>query len=237
MMDFIRRYQKTIFWIVLITMLFAIFAYFGAGGILTKNYDTVATVNNHKVSYGDFLKAYDRAVENERDAKKDVELTDADLKQIKVGVLQDMISEEALNQIAKKYGLTVTDAEVAANIQNIPAFQKDGHFDHQTYFQVLRYGLKMNFVDFEKSRRRALMVDKVRFLISLLSKVTDKEAEMQYLARNGNMKKYAKDKDKFIETLKNEKRAQLFNLWIGQLQQKTKIQEFLSKFEQAGQPN
>ncbi|MBI5574123.1 MAG: SurA N-terminal domain-containing protein [Elusimicrobia bacterium] len=234
MMDFIRRHMKIIFWIILISFLFATFAYFGAGGILTKGIDTVATVNNQKVSYSEFSKAVSRAIENQREKKKDAELTESDLQQIKMGVMQDMISEEAFYQIALKYGITVTDAEVAAHLRQIPAFQKNGHFDHQTYFQTLRYGLKMNYDEFEKSRKRALTVDKVRFLVFLLSKVTDKEAEMEYLRRNGNTKDFIKEKDKFIDTLRNEKRILLFNQWIAVLQQKTKIQDHLAKLEQQG---
>ncbi len=233
MMDFIRIHKKTILWIIISGFLFATFAYFGAGGILTKGIDTVATVNNKKVSYSEFSKAVSRAIENQREQKKDAELTDADLQQIKMGVLQDMISEEAFYQAALRYGIIVTDAEVSAHLRQIPAFQKNGHFDHQTYFQTLRYGLKMNYDEFEKSRKRALAVDKVRFLIYLLSKVTDKEAEMEYIRRNGNTKNFVKEKDKFVETLRNEKRVMLFK-WITVLQQKTKIQDNLAKFEQQG---
>ncbi|MFH1540905.1 MAG: SurA N-terminal domain-containing protein [Elusimicrobiota bacterium] len=234
MMDFIRDHKKTIFWVTLIGFLFATFAYFGAGGILTKGFDTVATVNNQKVSYSEYSKAVSRAIEIQRERKKDVELTDADLQQTKVGILTNMISEEAFYQTAFRYGIAVTDAEVAAHLQQIPSFQKDGHFDHQTYFQVLRYGLKMNYGEFEKSRKRAIAVDKVRFLFQLLSKVTDKEAEMEYSRRNGNLKNYASEKDKFINTFRNEKRDIFFKHWIATVQQKTKIQDYLAKFEQQG---
>ena len=233
MMDFIRKHQKTIFWITLIGFLFATFAYFGAGGYLTHGYDTVATVNGKKVSYINFSRNLSRAIENRRGQKKDTELTENDIHQIKVEVLQGMISEEAFCQVASKYGLTVTDAEVTTSIQQIPVFQKDGHFDHQTYFQMLRHGLKMNYEEFEKARKRALLVDKVRFLCSILAKVTDTEAKMEYFRRNGNLLNYNKEKDKFIETLRGEKRELLFGKWVSQLQQKTKIRDFLSKFEQS----
>ncbi|MFH0948461.1 MAG: SurA N-terminal domain-containing protein [Elusimicrobiota bacterium] len=238
MMDFIREHKKTIFWITLIGFLFATFAYFGAGGILTRGYDTVATVNNKKVSYSEYSKSVSRAIENQREKKKDVpggsaadgELTDADLQQIKIRVLQDMVSEEAFYQAAIRYGITVTDVEVAAHLRQIPAFQKNGQFDHLTYFQTLR-GLKMTYEEFEKSRKRAIAVDRVRFLVNLLSKVTDKEAEMEYSRRNGNLKNYVLEKDKFVETLRNEKLSMLFNQWVAVLQQKTKIKDHLAKFE------
>ncbi|MDD5688558.1 MAG: SurA N-terminal domain-containing protein [Elusimicrobia bacterium] len=231
-MDFFRRNMKTILWIVLIGLVFATFMSFGAGGYLTKGYDTVATVNSKKVSYTEFTKSVNRVIENQQAQKKDAQLTETDIKQIKTNVLQEMISEEAFYQIALKYGIDVTDNEIRAYLQQIPAFQKNGSFDHMTYFNALKYNLKMTPEEFENSRRRGLAVEKVRFLFFLLSKVTDKEAELKYLEKNKNLKNWAKDKDKFIETLRNEKRILLFNQWVNQLQQKIKIQEFLSKFEQ-----
>ena len=235
-MDFFRRHMKTIFWITLAGFLFATFAYFGAGGYLTSSMDTVATVNSGKVSYTEFTKSVNRAIEGEQEKKQDVQLTESDIQQIKMSILQDMISEEAFYQTALKYGLSVSDNEIRMHLEQIPAFQKNGRFDHMTYYQALRYGIKMTPEEFEKSRKRAMMVDKVRFLIYLIAKVSDKEAENEYLRRNGNLKNYAKEKDKFAETLQNEKRVLLFNQWVARLQEKIKITENLAKFEQQRTP-
>lgn len=234
MMEFIREHKKTIFWITLIGFLFATFAYFGAGGSLISGQDTVATVNSEKVSYTEYSNAVSRAIDNARKDKKDTELTDGEMQQLKRNVIQDMISEEAFFQLALKYGIRVTDGEIRAHLQQIPAFQKDGHFDHRTYYQVLAYGLKMTPEEFEKSRRRALAVDKVRFLIYLLSKVSEREAEFEYLRRNKNLKNWTKEKNEFIATLQSEKRMHLFQQWVAQLQQKVKIKDYLAKFEQSG---
>lgn len=228
MMEFIREHKKIILWIILIGFVFATFA----GGVFMKGFDTVATVNSKKILYSEYTKAVSRAIDNRREQKKDAELTENDIQQLKTGVLQDLISEEAFYQIALKYGIKVTDSEIRAHLQQIPAFQKDGHFDHLTYYQTLRYGLKMTPEEFERSRGRALAVDRVRFLLYLISKVTDTEAEFEYLRRNGNLKNWTEEKDKFIETLRNEKRVFLFNRWITRLQQKTKIRDYLAKFEQ-----
>jgi len=42
-------------------------------------------------------------------------------------VLQDLIQEEVFWQEAKKYGISVSDGEVAADVSRYPAFVKDGH--------------------------------------------------------------------------------------------------------------
>jgi len=231
MTNFIRKYKKTIFWIIFLGFIFATFAYFGAGGYITKGADTVATVNSTKISFFKYETNLARALNSQKEQKKNVEPTDEERKQLKVSVLQNMISEEAFSQAAKKYCLKVTDAEVVTYLQQIPAFQKDGKFEHKTYFQVLQYGIKMTPEEFEESRRTAILGDRVRFIISLLVKVTDAEARDEYLRRNGNMKSWDKEKTTFISTLESEKGNYFFSQWVGQLQQQTQIKEYLSKFE------
>lgn len=228
---FIRKHKKTIFWILFVVITFATFAYFGAGGVITKGADTVATVNSKKLSYAEYERLSNRVINNQREQKKEGSLSEEEIKNLKLEVLRNMISEEAFCQEAEKYGLAVSDNEIAAYLQQIPAFQKNGKFDHQTYFQTLRYGIKMSAQEFEESRRRMMLNDRVRFIIALTSKVTEKEAADEYLRRNGNMKNWDKEKDKFIGTMEGEKSGYFQGQWVNKLQQTAKIKEFLSKFE------
>ncbi len=231
MNNFIHRYKKTIFWIIFLGFIFATFAYFGAGGYLTKGTDTVATVNSEKISYSKYYENTVRALDNQRNQKKGEDMTDDERKQVRLGVFRSMLTEAAFNQSARKYGLKVTDAEVVTYLQQIPAFQKNGRFDHATYFQILKYGIKMTPEDFEESRRSAILEDRMKFLISTLAKVTEPEARSEYLRRNGSMNGWDKEKSKFLDTLMNEKGNYLFGQWVIRLQQQTQIKEYLSKFE------
>jgi len=231
MTKFIHKHKKTIFWIIFIGIILSTFAYFGVSGYVTKDADTVAIVNSVKISYTKYNMNVNKAFSSQREQKKDSELTAEEQKQIRINVLQSMISEEAFSQAANKYRLKVTDDEVIAYLQQIPAFQKNGKFDHKTYFQILQYGLNTTPEEFEESRRTALLTDRLKFIISLLSKVTDSEARSEYLRRNGNMKNWETEKGKFIETLTGEKGNYFFGQWGSQLQQQTQIKEYLSKFE------
>ena len=231
MTNFIQKHKKTIFWIIFLGFIFATFAYFGAGGYLTSGADTVAVVNSKKISYMKYLDNVTRAINNRKEQEKGADATEEEMKQLKVGVLQNMISEEAFSQAAHRYGLKVTDNEVVTYLQQIPAFKKNGKFDHRTYFQILQYGIKMTPEEFEESRRTAILTDRVKFLISTLAKVTDAEAREEYFRRNGNMKNWDKEKEKFIGTLTNEKVNYFFGQWVTQLQQQIQIKEYLSKFE------
>ena len=231
MTNFIRKHKKTIFWIIFLGFMFATFAYFGAGGYLTKNADTVATVNSAKISYSKYQNNVARTITTQREQKKDGDITAEEQKQIRIGVLQGMISEEAFTQAAHRYRLKVTDTEVVTYLQQVPAFQKNGKFNHQQYFQILKYGIKMTPEEFEESRRVAMLDDRMKFLVSMLAKVTEGEARGEYLRRNGNMKNWDAEKAKFTETLVNEKGNYIFSQWITQLQRQTQIKEYLSKFE------
>jgi len=230
MNKFINKHKKTIFWIILMGFLFATFAYFGAGGILSQGADTVAKVNSQKISYREYRNNVARVINTQREQNPEG-LNPEEMKNIQVGVLQNMISEEAFIQTAKSYKLKITQNELATYLQQIPAFQQNGKFDHKTYYRALQYGIHMSPVEFEESRRRALLVDRVKFIIFMSAKVTEKEAETEYQRRNGNVKNWNSEKDKFMETLKEEKANILFTAWVMQLQQKTKIKEYLSKFE------
>lgn len=61
-----------------------------------------------------------------------------DVNRIRKAVLEDLISRELLSQQASKNGYLISDATVMQQINEVPAFQKDGKFDRATYEQVLR---------------------------------------------------------------------------------------------------
>jgi len=54
-------------------------------------------------------------------------------------VLDEMIRETLLTNIANRMGLRVSDQDLRAQILMEPAFQKDGRFDHASYEQILQY--------------------------------------------------------------------------------------------------
>lgn len=228
---FIHKHKKTIFWIILSGFLFATFAVFGGGGYFTHRADMVAKVNSKIITYTEYQKNARRAISNQREQAEDKNLSEEDIKNIKLSVLQNLISEEAFIQVAQTYGLKVTDKEVMLYLQQIPAFQKEGHFDHQTYFNTLRYGIKMTAAEFEEDRRRTLLAERVKSFIYFLGKVPETEAVWEYRRRNGSMQNWGTEKEEFLQTLQNEKINYFFNQWITEIQQTTEIKEFLQKFE------
>jgi len=233
MANFFQRRKRTIFMVTIIGFVLGTFVGFG-GYYLTRGWraDTVAVVNGKKILYQTYLNYFQRVIDNLREQNQ--ELTDEIIKQKKQEILSDLIQEEIFYQEAKKYGIRVSDQELAADIQRFPAFQKDNRFDRGTYFQVLHYVLRMTPEEFEESRRRAIAIAKLRSLIASAVKITDKELEIAYLQERGNLKKFETEKEDFRQTYLSQKTLLAFNEWFQQLGRQVKVKVYLEERERGG---
>ncbi len=229
-MNFFGRYSRTILLITVIGFIAGSFIGFG-GYYFTSGWraDTVALVNGKKILYNTYLNYLQRLISNLRDQNQEV--TDELYNRKKQEILSELIQEEIFCQEAKKYGIVVTDEELAADIQNFPAFQKDNRFDRNTYFQVLQYALRMTPEEFEESRRRTIMIAKLRYLIAGSVKTTEKELELAYLQEKGDLKNYFRDYATFRQNYLSQKTLLVFNEWFQQLGRQVKVKTYLEERE------
>jgi len=230
-MDFLRKHTRTIFIITIIGFLAGVFigfgAYFREKGAPT---DAVAKINGVKIPFKKYQSLYTRVMDNLRESNTDI--TDLVVQQKRQEVLQDLIQEEVFWQEAAKYGILVTDKELAATVQSFPAFQKDGRFDQQVYFQMLFYRLRMTPQEFEESQKRRIAMFKIRDIVISGLKITEQEVQFEYfMEHQGNMKKYEKDRDEFLKKLQNEKTLALLNDWYKTLSNSIKVQVFPEHFQ------
>ena len=90
---------------------------------------------------------------------------------------------------ARRLGLTVSDAEVAQRIYEIPAFHQNGAFNEEIYTRVL--GVQrppLAKAEFEESLRQSLLVEKLRGALTEWVNVRDSEVENEYKRRNQKVK-------------------------------------------------
>ena len=81
-------------------------------------------------------------------------------------VINSMIVKALILNLAKDFGIVVSDEELALYIAQIPAFQNNGVFDKKVYKNFLKNsGLKLQ--TFEKSLRDDLIVQKTLSLLNL----------------------------------------------------------------------
>ncbi|MFC1501660.1 SurA N-terminal domain-containing protein, partial [Elusimicrobiota bacterium] len=154
------------------------------------------------------------------------------IQQKKQEVIQQLIQEEVFWQEAKKYGITVSDTELTNDIRNYPAFQRNGRFDHITYYKIMNNVLRTTPKEFEASRRKQIAAYRLRQLIASNIKITEPEIQMQYSRENkGKMSNYEKEKAEFAEKIRQEKTMLIYDEWFKNLNQNMKIKVHLDEIE------
>jgi len=80
-------------------------------------------------------------------------------------VINNMASEAKILNLAKEFGIVVTDKEVGVELASYPAFQKDGQFDRKAYDSHIKNSGLSNEL-FENSLRDQLTVQKTFKLLN-----------------------------------------------------------------------
>jgi peptidyl-prolyl cis-trans isomerase D len=235
MMSFLRKNMRTIFAITMVGFFAGIFIGFGSYMFGGRRPDTAAEVDGTAISYRTYINQFNRAIDNMRQANQDV--SEQALAQKKQEIMSDLIQQEIFWKEAKRYGITVSDGELAADVRRFPAFQNNGQFDQRAYFQVLYQVLHTTPKEFEDSRRKQISYFKLRQLIASSVKISEIELRMEYARANkGSMKNFEKDRAKFTETVRNEKTSMVFNEWFKQINQRLagKVKVYLDEIEKKG---
>ena len=191
MLDRMRRHKGWLKWSLALVVLAFIVLYFpdfvGTNQMPGMTGDQLATVDSRSISITDFRRRYTAQVQAYRQSYGG-NLTDELLQQMQVPqqVLQQMIQEKAELTEAERNGITVSDAEVRAQIIAIPGLQENGQFiGEQRYRQLLAQQIPpITPAAFEESVRESLMLDKFRAGLTEWMSVPDAELEREYQRRN-----------------------------------------------------
>ncbi|MCJ7645379.1 SurA N-terminal domain-containing protein [bacterium] len=225
MMSFLRKNVKTFLWCIVISFVIGVFLWnFSTRRLI----DCVVRVNGIKISYSSFLESVNRRIRNWYDENPEKELTDAQTKELKSEVLSSLIQEELLHQEAKKYGIYVSQSEIINTIRSLPQFQKDGKFQPQLYFYILRNYFRTEPATYEAQVKNAIINQKLRNLILSSVKVTDQEVKEEYEKR-----KIKEEEEEFKKNFLQEKKILFYRQWLISLYQKAKIINNLDKIEKA----
>jgi len=195
MLDRMRRHKAWLQWsLVLVVLAFIIFYipdFLRGSGTDASSGDTVASVEGHAISSGDFRKTYQAQIQAYR-SQFGGQMSDQLLKQLGVEqqILQQMVDEQASLAEAERLGIRVSDDEVRQAIFSIPAFQENGTFiGDQRYQQLLRAQRPpLSPSDFEEGIRKTLMIQKLRQSLTSWLSVPEKELEQEFRRRNDKVK-------------------------------------------------
>ncbi len=153
--------------------------------------DTVATVEGHEITAGEFRKTYQAQLQAYRSAYGN-NMSEQLLKQLGVEqqILQQMVDERAALAEADRLHIAASDEEVRSRIFSYPAFQENGAFiGEQRYRQLLRMQQPpMQPSDFEESIRNQLTVEKLRASLTDWMSIPDSALDSEYRRRNDKVK-------------------------------------------------
>jgi len=195
MLDRMRRHKAWLQWsLVLVVLAFIIFYipdFLRGSGTDASSGDTVASVEGHAITSGEFRRIYEAQLQQYR-ATYGGQMSDQLLKQLGIEnqILGQMVDEQASIAEADRLGIQVSDEEVRRAIFSIPAFQENGHFiGDQRYQQLLRAQRPpLSPTDFEDGIRKTLRITKLRETLTNWLQVPDKELEQEFRRRNDKVK-------------------------------------------------
>jgi peptidyl-prolyl cis-trans isomerase D len=194
MLDRMRRHKGWLKWSLALVVL--TFVVFYIPDFLTRNAgaastDVIAEVDGEPITVGAFTRRYNAQVQAYRNAYGG-QLNDQLLKQLGIDrqILNALVDEEAMVAESRKQGISVSDVEIRERILALPGFQENGKFvGEQRYRQILQFqNPPMTTADFERSLRRALLIEKLRNAVTGWMTVSDKEVIDDYRRRNEKVK-------------------------------------------------
>ncbi len=174
--------ENTGSWIIkiILGLIVLVFVFLGMGSMGSKKGSQVALVNDTPITMDAFRRSHQNVIEQMRQRFGD-NLNDDLLKmlQVKKMAMDRLIEEQLISQEADRLEITVSNEELQTSLMSIPAFQKDGHFDLDTYRRVLSMN-RLSPETFEPTHRETLRQTRVRELILNNIKVSDMEARAWY---------------------------------------------------------
>jgi peptidyl-prolyl cis-trans isomerase D len=225
MFKFFRKHRTVVLVSLVICAIALPFLQIGSSSLLPSANDVVVKVNGRKVTQGQFDKLYNQAV-RQRPAS-----TPEQKQQVMREVLDELVRREVFAQEADKYGISVSDQEMQLQLASIPAFQKEGRFDPQTYMQVVYQSFGTTPKEFEKGFRKELQARKLNQLIGGSVFITD---EAFAAAPPPPAPKDKKDKPMTPESYREELRSKELNLvyrdWLNYLNSNLKVNIVSDRF-------
>jgi peptidyl-prolyl cis-trans isomerase D len=175
MLRFMRQQAGNWLIKVLLGAIVIVFIFWGVGSFRAQRGGRVALVNGDQITLDEYRETYNNLIEQLRERFGN-NLNEDMIKmlQVKKQALDQLIDKKLLVQEARRFKFRVSDKELADSIMKIGAFQRGGVFDKRLYQNVLGR-LRMTPEEFEIAQRDAMLIERVKVLITSSAKVSDQE--------------------------------------------------------------
>ena len=164
---------------IILALIIGPFALWGINSYFSASSDTsVASVNGSKISPQDFQQAYQNRYEQMQQMfGTSFKPGMIDEKQLRQEVLRQLINDSLLSQQAATQHYTISNADLVAAVQQIPAFQVDGKFSTQAYQATLSAN-GLTPAAFEARERQDLAVSQLQNAIMASAFATPQQLEL-----------------------------------------------------------
>ena len=179
-----------ILWIVIATFIIAIFAVWGGAGRLgeSQQANSIIQVGSHELTAQEFAQILNQRISAMKNDYPDLK---ADLiRQLNLPqqILQQLVQQYLLLDIAREMDLKATDQEIQQKIVSYPVFQKEGKFvGFKEYQQILDWN-HIPVQKFEESLAEEILLEKVVRLLTAGCAVSENEVWENYKNQNETAK-------------------------------------------------
>ena len=225
MISFLIKHKKAILIITLAFFLGSLI-YIGADAYSRVGFsDTAATVGSADISYRQLYRVSDGRARLLRNQGVDVD--ENMMKFLNQQFLASLISREVLNQAAQNAGISVSDYEIAYDIQTSPFFAQNGQFNKDVYAAAVRQSSGMTPSEFEEELRLDKRSDRFRQVLYSFYKLTPAEVKHSYQVQHGNLKNFEENKKDFTAQLMDTKMETAQQGFFDRFNEDVEIKTFL----------
>jgi len=156
-----RKYLVVTIWISTIAFVGAGFVGWGAYSFNADKANTLAKVGERTISQKDLQSSYNN-IYNYYNQMLGGKLTQekADELRLQDIALEQLINENVLLNYADEKGISALESEIVKQIQNVDNFKKNGKFDKDTYFKVLK-AINKKPKEFEEDIKKEIIIKKL----------------------------------------------------------------------------
>lgn len=173
-------------WLVIAAFIIAIFAVWGGGGRLgvVGSEKPLVIVGDKKIYSQEYIQALRRQLEALQSEFKGLDRNLIEQLGLPQRVLQELIQQTLLFELARDLGIEVTENEVRERIMSLPVFQRDGKFiGFDEYRRILEWN-RMSVTEFEANLKQDILLNKVGLLLTANVAVREEEAWENYKKTN-----------------------------------------------------
>ena len=178
MLRLMRKNAKSFVVKFVFGVIIVVFSFWGVGSMKAKQMTVAVTVNGKSIE----RKTLDNSFRNlwrryQEQAQGQFNPDEARSRQIKQEALNGLVDRQLLLGQAALLGLTVGEDELRQRIASLPAFQRDGRFNQESYRQALSFN-RLTPVQFETSFEEDILLEKVRVVVGDGAKVLSDEVDI-----------------------------------------------------------